>query len=118
MSAVEAGESFEADLLVIGGGIAGTWAAVAAAREGARVILADKGYCGASGVAATAGPGHWWVPPDPALREQAIARKLATGGGLADPDWIARILDMTWRTLPTLAPYYFFPKDETGVTQY
>jgi succinate dehydrogenase/fumarate reductase flavoprotein subunit len=25
---------------------------------------------------------------------------------------------MTWRTLPTLARYYFFPKDENGVTQY
>jgi len=49
MSAVEAGESFEADVLVIGGGLSGTWAAVAAAREGASVILADKGYCGTSG---------------------------------------------------------------------
>jgi alkanesulfonate monooxygenase len=58
-------DAFETDVLVIGGGVAGTWAAVAAAREGARVVLADKGYCGASGVAATAGPGHWWVPPIP-----------------------------------------------------
>jgi glycine/D-amino acid oxidase-like deaminating enzyme len=31
---------------------------------------------------------------------------------------MAGILDMTWRTLPTLAPYYFFPDDENGVTQY
>jgi len=42
MSAVEAGESFEADVLVIGGGLSGTWAAVAAAREGASVILAES----------------------------------------------------------------------------
>ena len=105
-------------MLVIGGGIAGTWAAVAAAREGASVVLADKGYCGASGVAATAGPGHWWAPPDPVLRAQAIERKYAISGGLADRDWMARILDMTWRTLPTLAPYYRFPQDENGATQY
>jgi succinate dehydrogenase/fumarate reductase flavoprotein subunit len=108
----------EADVLVIGGGIAGTWAAVAAAREGASVVLADKRYCGASGVAATAGPGHWWAPPDPILRAQAIERRYASSGGLADRDWMARILDMTWRTLPTLAPYYRFPKDENGVTQF
>ena len=85
MSAVEAGESFEADVLVIGGGLSGTWAAVAAAREGASVILADKGYCGTSGVAAPAGPGHWWVPPDPDLRAQAIepsARWSSSSAGL------------------------------------
>jgi FAD dependent oxidoreductase len=67
--------AIEADVLVIGGGLAGAWAAVAAAREGALVVLADKGYCGASGVTATAGPGHWWVPPDPDLRAEAIRRR-------------------------------------------
>ncbi|WP_373418886.1 FAD-dependent oxidoreductase [Rhodococcus opacus] len=39
----------DADVLVLGGGPAGTWAALAAARAGARVVLADKGYCGTSG---------------------------------------------------------------------
>ena len=37
------GETFRAEVLVIGGGLSGTWAALAAAREGASVILADKG---------------------------------------------------------------------------
>lgn len=46
------------DVLIVGGGLAGTWAAIAAAREGVSVILVDKGYCGTSGVTATAGPGH------------------------------------------------------------
>ncbi|KAF0812654.1 Fumarate reductase flavoprotein subunit [Andreprevotia sp. IGB-42] len=108
----------EADVLVLGGGLAGTWAAVAAARSGARVILADKGYCGTSGVTATAGPGHWWVPPDPALRSAAIEKRLATAFGLADPAWMARIIELTWQTLPTLAGYYDFPQDDAGVTQY
>jgi FAD binding domain len=62
-------ETLAVDVLVIGGGIAGTWAATAAARMGARVILAEKGWRGTSGVAA--GPGHWWVPPDPQRRVQA-----------------------------------------------
>lgn len=51
-----------ADVLVLGGGPAGTWAAIAAARAGARVVLADKGYCGTSGATAPSGTGVWYVP--------------------------------------------------------
>ncbi|WP_264784192.1 FAD-binding protein, partial [Gluconacetobacter azotocaptans] len=47
----------DADVLVIGGGLAGCWAAITAAQGGARVIVAEKGRCGTSGVAAAAGPG-------------------------------------------------------------
>ncbi|MFI0849543.1 FAD-binding protein [Mesorhizobium sp. IMUNJ 23232] len=108
-----------ADVLVIGGGLAGTWAASAARRAGASVILADKGYCGTSGVTATAGPGHWWIPPDPAsARENAIANRRKTGFGLNEPDWMARILALTWESLPTLEGLYDFSTDENGVKQY
>jgi pyruvate/2-oxoglutarate dehydrogenase complex dihydrolipoamide dehydrogenase (E3) component len=34
----------EADVLVLGGGPAGTWAALAALESRATVVLADKGY--------------------------------------------------------------------------
>lgn len=108
-----------ADVLVIGGGLAGNWAAAAARRAGASVILADKGYCGTSGVTATAGPGHWWIPPDPAdLRETAIAARRKSGFGLNDAVWMARILAKTWESLPTLEGLYKFSKDEKGITQY
>lgn len=107
---------WDTDVLVIGGGLAGTWAAIAAAREGARVILADKGYCGTSGVTATAGPGHWWVPPE--HREAAVADRLKRSLGLGDPDWMARILDLTWTSLPQLARHYAFSTDEQGRVQY
>ena len=33
---------FECDVLVLGGGIAGCWAAIGAARQGAKVILVEK----------------------------------------------------------------------------
>lgn len=109
----------QADVLIVGGGLAGCWAAIAAAQAGASVILADKGYCGTSGVTATAGPSHWWVPPEPReARSRAIAERDARGFGLSDPAWMARILELTWRTLPTLAPYYDFSVDERGQTQY
>ena len=109
----------EADVLIIGGGLAGTWAAAAARRTGASVILADKGYCGTSGVTATAGPGHWWIPPDPPeLRETAIRNRQKTGFGINDPQWMSRVLQKTWESLPTLSGHYDFSKDETGATRY
>ena len=106
----------DADVLVIGGGLAGTWAAVAAAREGARVVLAEKGYCGTSGVTASAGPGHWWVPPE--QRAAAIARRVDSAAGLGDASWMARILDTTWQSLPQLDRLYHFPRDDQGRKQY
>jgi succinate dehydrogenase/fumarate reductase flavoprotein subunit len=108
----------DADVLVLGGGPAATWAAVSAARQGASVVLADKGFCGASGVTATAGVGHWLVPPEPAARREAIAQREAIAGGLAERRWMTRILDQTWETVPTLAGVYSFPTNEDGVVQY
>jgi succinate dehydrogenase/fumarate reductase flavoprotein subunit len=105
-------QTLSTGVLVIGGGLAGTWAANAAAREGADVVLADKGYCGTSGVTATAGPGHWWVPPE--AREAAVADRLKRSLGLGDPDWMRRILDLTWTSLPTLHGYYDFSTDDQG----
>ncbi|MDH2350391.1 FAD-binding protein [Bradyrhizobium sp. SSUT112] len=111
--------SLTADVLIVGGGMAGAWAATSAAEAGAKVVLADKGYCGTSGVTAAAGPGHWWVPPDPpAARDAAVANRVAAGLGLGEAEWMYRILDQTWRTLPTLARYYKFGVDENGRVNY
>ena len=58
----------EADVLVLGGGIAGCWAAIGAARNGAKVILMEKGDVKRSGAG---GPGcdHWCnVPANPCSR--------------------------------------------------
>jgi succinate dehydrogenase/fumarate reductase flavoprotein subunit len=46
------------DVLVLGGGIAGCWAAIGAARKGARVVLVEKGYTMTSG-AGGSGVDHW-----------------------------------------------------------
>ncbi|MCB7135645.1 FAD-dependent oxidoreductase [Cellulosimicrobium marinum] len=85
-----------ADVLVLGGGPAGTWAAIAATEAGARVVLADKGWCGTSGVAATAGVAHWLVPPDRATRDAEIGVREAQGGHLTDRAWTDAVLDETW----------------------
>jgi len=57
LSGADGGHRHEADVLVIGGGPAGTWAAISAAAQGARVVLADKGFCGTSGATAPSGTG-------------------------------------------------------------
>ncbi len=108
----------QTDVLVIGGGMAAAWAAIGAARHGAAVTLVDKGFVGTSGVTATAGPGHWWVPPDPKLREAAIDKRDQTSFGLADRAWMERVLEVTWRTLPELQGHYAFSVDGAGQTYY
>ena len=55
-------QEIEADVLVVGGGIAGCWAAISAARTGAKVVLLEKGDTVRSGAG---GPGcdHWCNAP-------------------------------------------------------
>lgn len=105
--------NLEADVLVIGGGPAGTWAAWSAANSGAKVVLVDKGYCGTTGCAAASGNGVWYVPPDSEAREKAMASREALGGFLANRDWMARVLDLTYANVNLLAQWgYPFPNDD------
>jgi succinate dehydrogenase/fumarate reductase flavoprotein subunit len=58
-------QEIETDVLVLGGGIAGCWAAISAARQGVKVALVEKGDVARSGAG---GPGvdHWCnVPANP-----------------------------------------------------
>jgi len=103
-----------ADVLVVGGGPAGAWAAVAAADAGARVVLVDKGYLGTSGATAPSNTGTWFVPPGEG-RRAAIEQRGRRTGGLTDPRWIDRMLDTAWDTLHRLAAWgYPFPIDAEG----
>ena len=61
-------QEIDTDVLVIGGGIAGCWAAISAARQGLRVALVEKSDTVRSG---SGGPGcdHWCdVPANPLSR--------------------------------------------------
>jgi succinate dehydrogenase/fumarate reductase flavoprotein subunit len=107
-----------ADVLVVGGGPAATWAALKAAESGASVVLADKGYCGTSGATASVGTGVWYVPPEPEAREAAMAGREALGGYLADRRWMARVLDETYERVNELAEAgrYPFPTGPDGTS--
>ncbi|MFN6535006.1 MAG: FAD-dependent oxidoreductase [Nostoc sp. EkiNYC01] len=105
----------QADVLVIGGGPAGTWAAWSAASSGARVVLVDKGYCGTTGCAAASGNGVWYVPPDAEARETAKASRESLGGFLSDRNWMDRVLNQTYVNVNQLAEWgYPFPTDDEG----
>lgn len=115
LAGAEDGIAFDADVLVLGGGPAGTWAAISAAEQGARVVLADKGFCGTSGTTAPSGTGVWYVEPEPAQREAAMASREAPGGYLQDRRWMGRVLDETYRQSNRLADWgYPYPADDDG----
>jgi succinate dehydrogenase/fumarate reductase flavoprotein subunit len=118
LSASAGSVEYDADVLVLGGGPAGTWAAISAAEHGARVVLADKGFCGTSGATAAAGTGVWYIDPDPSLREAAMAGREKMGGYLQDRRWMARTLDCTFAQSNRLAEWgYPYPVDENGKSQ-
>jgi succinate dehydrogenase/fumarate reductase flavoprotein subunit len=105
-----------ADVLVVGGGPAGCWAAIAATEAGANVILVDKGRVGTSGATAAANTAVIDVAPSGPARAAVIERRLARGFGLARADWIERMVDETHVQLGRLADWgYTFARDERGV---
>jgi succinate dehydrogenase/fumarate reductase flavoprotein subunit len=108
MSSVDTLE-LEASVLVAGGGPAGAWAAIKAARSGADVVLVDKGYCGTSGAAASAGNNIWYVPPDPVARAEAMGNHEVLRGGLTVRRWMERVLEQTYAGVNELADDFRYP---------
>ncbi|WP_258235107.1 FAD-dependent oxidoreductase, partial [Paenibacillus agaridevorans] len=109
------GETLSADVLVIGGGPAGAWAAWSAASHGAKTILADKGYLGTSGATAPGGTNFLYVEPDERKREQAVEERLASGGFLSEGPWIYRLMEQAYINIQLVEKWgYRFPLDDNG----
>jgi succinate dehydrogenase/fumarate reductase flavoprotein subunit len=106
--------ALRADVFVAGGGPAGTWAALMAARSGATVVLADKGYCGTSGAAAASNNNVWYVP-DPNEYERHFKERFRSGGELSELSWTSQVLETAARQLRLLeALRYPFPRRDDG----
>ncbi|WP_160036810.1 FAD-dependent oxidoreductase [Paenibacillus sp. An7] len=106
-----------ADVLVLGGGPSGAWAAWSAASQGAKVVLADKGYLGSSGATAPGGTTLLVIPGVSELREKAVQTRLKDGGYLSEAEWIYRVLEQIEHNLTLIEEWgYPFPKDLDGTT--
>ncbi len=105
-----------ADVLVIGGGPAGCWAGLAAARAGSRVVLVEKGYVGTSGTQAPSGTGAYYLKPDdPIQRKNMIESRLAIAHGFASLEWIEKVYDQSFINQDLMSRWgYAFPKAEDG----
>ncbi|MFA5707464.1 FAD-binding protein [Mycolicibacterium sp.] len=107
-------DTHHTDVLVIGGGPAATWAAIAATEAGSRVTLVDKGYCGTSGATAAGGNNLWLIPPG-RRRDESLREREAAAGGLTDAEWMARVLSTSWDRIDQLAGWgYPFPVGDDG----
>ncbi|WP_438392004.1 FAD-binding protein [Caballeronia sp. DA-9] len=104
------------DVLVIGGSLSGSWAALAAVEEGASVIVAEKGYAGAAGPIAAGSVGAYFIKPDdPIQRDAMVNARMALAFGLADSRWGERILDQSYRNLEKMAQWgYKWPRIKDG----
>src|SRR5512140_3691540 len=81
--AYEKEQEIETDVLILGGGIAGCWAAISAAREGLRVAVVEKSATIRSG---SGGPGcdHWCdtaANPLSKVNPDEWAQRLAAANG-------------------------------------
>lgn len=90
---------YKVDVLILGGGPAGTWAALKAAEQGSSVILADKGYCGTSGATAPSGTGVWIGDKDSYQQQVIENHRVKLGGFLAEEIWKQRVLEQAKRNM-------------------
>lgn len=81
-------ERKSADVLVLGGGMAGCMGAVAAAMAGLNVILADKAWVGGSGESCFAAGDILYFDPEQDDLHEWLKRWNKHGNGMFDPEWM------------------------------
>lgn len=94
-------DRIKSDVLVIGAGLAGSFAAIKAKEAGAnKVLIVSKGEIGSDG-ASTFGAGHIYAPPpeeqDAGFKAQALGEYF--GAGLFDKDWLRVSIDEAYERL-------------------
>ncbi len=107
----------ETDVLVIGGGFAGCFAAIKAVEAGAKVVMAVKGRTGRSGL--TPWANSWFVFNDTqgVTREQYLRQFVLSGEYLNNMDYVEalmaesyeRYLEVSSWGAQTGRPYYYQP---------
>lgn len=81
------------DVLILGGGFAGTWAALRAADVGAKVTLVDKAFVSRSGASPISG-GITTCPLDGDDLDDWAAEFIDRGSYMCDQDWTRQLLEL------------------------
>ncbi|MCT8003158.1 FAD-binding protein [Sphingomonas sanguinis] len=98
----------DADVLVIGGSLAGAWAALTARKAGAEVVIVDKGWIGTAGiVAAATGGGYFLLPDDPEQRARTIRIRHDQADGLDDLAFCEKVYEQSYRCYRALEDWGF-----------
>lgn len=82
----------DVDVLVVGGGFAGAWAALGAADEGANVLLVEKGTVARSGASTMSG-GVTTAPLRGDDLEKWVEELVVLGGYEANQDWTRALIE-------------------------
>jgi len=108
------------DILVIGGGIAGLFAAITAREAGCEVLLADKAYAGKSG-SSIMGSGQLNVhdPKSGRDRDWVMKKVVEIGENLVNRDWLSIMIDESWDIYKYMLSWGVeFPCSEDEFTEY
>lgn len=81
-------ERLSADVLILGGGLAGCMGAVAAIKKGCTVILADKAWVGSSGESTFAARRYPLLRPEQDDMHEWLERWNKAGDSMFDPEWL------------------------------
>ncbi|VCU69362.1 L-aspartate oxidase [Pigmentiphaga humi] len=111
--------ALETDVLVIGGSLAGAWAALSARRSGARVVLAEKGYVGTAGAAAPANVGGYYAnPSDPEQAHKAVHARHASACDMDDLAHVRKVYVQSFHAYSELEALGFqFHSRPNGLSQ-
>lgn len=108
--------TLSADVLVIGGGPAGCWAALTARAAGASVVLAEKGFVGTSGATAPSNTTLFYnVPGDAEQNAAMVGDRIRAANGFVVPGFVHRVFDEAAAKSEIMARWgYDWPRNELG----
>jgi succinate dehydrogenase/fumarate reductase flavoprotein subunit len=90
--------NLDADVLVIGGSIAGCWSALKARQQGATVILAEKDVVGRAGVVAQAsGSGAYFIPGADAYNDKLTHSRHGAAEGMDNLDFVRYVFTESYK---------------------
>lgn len=107
-------EQIDTDVLVVGGGFAGAWAALRAAELGASVVLVEKAFVSRAGASTVSG-GVTTAPFDADDLSVWVEEFVSHGGYMADQDWTWQLLELARERIKSLDAWGVpISKDDAG----